>query len=223
MLVPDYGSGRTLLPLTGSDEQSNTEMGIAFDAILAPEGGGGCRHRSGLGPRWPRGQGSRPRRIRPHGHPRRTSLLRLSGGSDSPVRTFSATGRDVDVDTISFQYDKETGNLVLVDDKDAKEQSTTRGRRLRPEVPRRRPRRLQEPDRQGAMNGLDGCSETTGQERYRPGREARLRHHREGRRFEDGRGEAPTHRRRHHRAPQQPDCQRRRRLTQARPDQLTLS
>jgi hypothetical protein len=44
-------------------------------------------------------------------------------GNGSAVRTFSATGRDVDVDTISFQYNAATGDLVLVDDKEAKEQA----------------------------------------------------------------------------------------------------
>ena len=39
-------------------------------------------------------------------------------GDDSPIRLLSAYGRDVDVDTISFQYDMETGSLDLVDDND---------------------------------------------------------------------------------------------------------
>ena len=106
----------------GADEQSNSEMGVAFDAIIALKveaeidtvlitlhAGHGDKSRA---------RGASVLLDIPD------VLMSLQKtGNGSNVRTFSASGRDVDVDTISFQYDKETGDLVLVDDKEAKEQS----------------------------------------------------------------------------------------------------
>lgn len=106
----------------GADEQSNSEMGIAFDAIIALKTEADIDTvvvtlHAGHGDK-SRARGASVLLDIPD------VLMSLQKGSNgSSVRTFSATGRDVDVDTISFQYDKESGDLVLVDDKDAKEQS----------------------------------------------------------------------------------------------------
>jgi hypothetical protein len=106
----------------GADEQSNSEMGIAFDAIIALKTEADIDTvivtlHAGHGDKT-RARGASVLLDIPDVI---MSLQKVS--PNSPVRTFSATGRDVDVDTISFQYDKDTGDLVLVDDVEAKDQS----------------------------------------------------------------------------------------------------
>ena len=143
----------------GCDEQSNSEMGAAFDhlislkveaeidtLILTLHAGHGDKGRA---------RGASVLMDIPD-----VNMSLQKTGNGSAVRTFSATGRDVDVDTISFQYDTDTGELVLIDDKDAKEQSRHEDAAFVLRYLDAAPGASKNQIVKSLTNGLDGCSAT---------------------------------------------------------------